>query len=128
MVIDTSALAAILFDEPERDELIAKIAADPRRLISSATLLEASTVIESRRGDAAGRELDLLLHRAKVQTVAVDEAQVELARAAWRRYGKGRHPAGLNLGDLFAYALARAGGDALLFTGDDFTRTDITAA
>ena len=96
--------------------------------ISSATLLEASIVIESRRGDAAGRELDLLLHRAKVQTVAVDEAQVELARAAWRRYGKGRHPAGLNFGDLFAYALARAGGDALLFKGDDFTSTDITAA
>ncbi len=96
--------------------------------ISSATLLEASIVIESRRGDAAGRELDLLLHRAKVQTVAVDEAQVELARAVWRRYGKGRHPAGLNFGDLFAYALARAGADALLFTGDDFTKTDITAA
>jgi len=96
--------------------------------ISSATLLKASIVIESRRGDAAGRELDLLLHRAKVQTVAVDEAQVELARAAWRRYGKGRHPAGLNFGDLFAYALARAGGDALLFKGDDFTKTDITAA
>ncbi len=128
MVIDTSALTAVLFDEPERDEVIAKIAAAPRRLISSATLLEASIVIESRRGDAAGRELDLLLHRAKVQTVAVDEAQVELARAAWRRYGKGRHPAGLNFGDLFAYALARAGGDALLFKGDDFTRTDITAA
>ncbi len=91
-------------------------------------MLEASIVIESRRGDAAGRELDLLLHRAKVQTVAVDEAQVELARAAWRRYGKGRHLAGLNFGDLFAYALARADGDALLFKGDDFTKTDITAA
>jgi len=128
VVIDTSALTAVLFDEPERDEVIGKIAAAPRRLISSATLLEASIVIESRRGDAAGRELDLLLHRAKVQTVAVDEAQVELARAVWRRYGKGRHPAGLNFGDLFAYALARAGGDALLFTGDDFTKTDITAA
>jgi len=128
VVIDTSALAAVLFDELERDEVIGKIAAAPRRLISSATLLEASIVIESRRGDAAGRELDLLLHRAKVQTVAVDEAQVELARAAWRRFGKGRHPAGLNFGDLFAYALARADGDALLFKGDDFTKTDITAA
>jgi len=128
VVIDTSALAAVLFDEPEQDEVIGKIAAAPRRLISSATLLEASIVIESRRGDAAGRELDLLLHRAKVQTVAVDEAQVELARAAWRRFGKGRHPAGLNFGDLFAYALARADGDALLFKGDDFTKTDITAA
>ncbi len=128
MVIDTTALAAVLFDEPERDELIGKIMAAPRRTISSATLLESALVIESRRGEVAGRELDLFLHRAKVQAVAVDENQVELARAAWRRYGKGRHPAGLNFGDLFAYALARASGEALLFKGNDFTKTDITAA
>ncbi|EQD53467.1 MAG: type II toxin-antitoxin system VapC family toxin [Candidatus Dormibacteria bacterium] len=128
MVLDTSALAAVLFDEPERDEFIRKIAAAPRRLISSATLLESSIVVESRRGEVAGRELDLFLHRAKVQTVAVDEEQAELARAAWRRYGKGRHPAGMNFGDLFAYALARASGEDLLFKGDDFTKTDIAPA
>lgn len=128
MVLDTSVFVAVLFDEPERDVLIGKIAAAPRRLVSSGTLLEASIVIESRRGEAAGRELDLFLHRAKVQTVAVDEQQAELARAAWRRYGKGRHPAGLNFGDLFAYALARASGERLLFKGDDFTKTDIPAA
>ena len=128
MVLDTSALTAVLFDEPEREELIRKIAAAPRRLISSATLLESSIVVESRRGESAGRELDLFLHRAKVQTVAVDEEQAELARTAWRRYGKGRHTSGLNFGDLFAYALARARGESLLFKGDDFAKTDVAPA
>lgn len=126
MVIDTSALVAVLFDEPERDELIARITASPRRLVSSATLLESSIVVESRRGEVAGRELDLFLHRAQVRTVAVDHRQAELARAAWRRYGKGRHPAGLNFGDLFAYALARSSAEELLFKGDDFAATDAT--
>ena len=128
MVLDTSALVAVLFDEPERHDFVRKIAAARRRLISSATLLECSIVVESRRGEAAGRELDLFLHRALVETVAVDVEQAELARAAWRRYGKGRHAAGLNFGDLFAYALARATGEDLLFKGDDFTQTDIVAA
>lgn len=128
MVIDTSALVAVLFDEPERAAFVAKIAAAPRRLISSATLLEASLVVEARRGEAAGRELDLLLHRAKVQTVAVDADQVELARAAWRRYGKGRHAAGLNFGDVFAYALAQSSREPLLYKGNDFGQTDIDSA
>ncbi|MGI8779686.1 MAG: type II toxin-antitoxin system VapC family toxin [Solirubrobacteraceae bacterium] len=128
MVLDTSALLAVLFDEPERREFVRTIAAARRRLISSATLIESSIVVESRRGEAAGRELDLFLHRAMVDTVAVDEEQVQLARAAWRRYGKGRHPAGLNFGDLFAYALARASGEELLFKGDDFAKTDVVAA
>jgi ribonuclease VapC len=128
MVLDTSAIVAVLFDEPERADFIAKIVAAPRRLISSATLLETSIIVEARRGEVAGRELDLFLHRAKVQTVAVDEEQAELARAAWRRYGKGRHPAGLNFGDLFAYALARASGEELLLKGEDFTANDIAPA
>lgn len=128
MVIDTSALVAVLFDEPDRDELVRTIVAARRRLISSATLVEASIIVESRRGEVAGRELDLFLHRAMVQTVAVDDEQAQLARAAWRHYGKGRHPAGLNFGDLFAYALARASGEELLFKGDDFAKTDIVAA
>jgi len=128
MVLDTSALVAVLFDEPERHALVGAIAAARCRLISSATLVESSIVVESKRGEVAGRELDLFLHRAGVQTVAVDEEQAQLARAAWRRYGKGRHPAGLNLGDCFAYALARASGEELLFKGDDFARTDVAAA
>jgi len=125
MVIDTSALVAVLFDEPERDQIIGRITAASRRLISAGTLIESSIIVESRRGEVAGRELDLFLHRADVRTVAVDEEQALLARAAWRRYGKGRHPAGLNFGDLFAYALARASGEDLLFKCDDFTKTDL---
>lgn len=128
MVIDTSAVVAILSDEPERPEFVAKIAADPRKLVSAAALLEMSIVTEARLGEAGGRELDLLLHRAKAQIVAVDETQVEIARAAWRRYGKGRDAAGLNFGDLFSYALARTAGEPLLFKGNDFSRTDIPVA
>jgi ribonuclease VapC len=128
MVLDTSAIVAVLFDEPERDEFVQKIATAPRRLVSVGTLIESSIVVESRRGEVAGRELDLLLHRADVQPVAVDVEQALLARSAWRRYGKGRHPAGLNFGDLFAYALARASGEDLLFKGDDFSKTDLGLA
>lgn len=124
MVIDTSAIVAILFDEPGRRELTGTIEADPIRLISAATLLEAAIVVEARRGEAAGRELDLLLHRAAVQTVAVDGDQVDLARRAWRRYGKGRHRAALDFGDCFAYALAASSGEPLLFVGEDFVHTD----
>lgn len=128
MVLDTSAILAILFDEPERQSFVARIADAPRRLISSATVLESSIVVEARRGESAGRELDLLLHRAVVQTVAPDDEQTQLARAAWRRFGKGRHPAGLNFGDVFAYALAKATGEPLLFKGDDFSQTDVASA
>jgi len=95
--------------------------------MSAANVLESALIAEARRGEPAGRELDLLLHRADVQAMPVDAAQVELARSAWRRYGKGRHPAGLNFGDCFAYALAAASGEPLLFKGEDFTRTDIAA-
>ncbi len=128
MVIDTSALAAVLFDEPERPVFLARIAADGTLLISAATLVEAGVLLEARRGESAGRELDLFLHRAGVLCVALDERQTTLARSAWRRFGKGRHPAALNLGDCFSYALARARGEPLLFKGDDFSRTDIVPA
>lgn len=127
MVLDSSAVVAILFDEPERRLFTAAIERDPRRLISAANLLEAAVIVESRRGEAAGRELDLLLHRAAVEVVAVDSEQVQVARAAWRRYGKGRHPAGLNFGDCFAYALAGTSREPLLFKGEDFARTDVVA-
>jgi ribonuclease VapC len=128
MVLDTSALAAILFDEPERRQFNEKIEADPRRLLSAAALVEITRVIEARFGEAGGRELDLLLHRARVEIVALDADQAEIARHAYRAYGKGRHPAGLNFGDCFSYALAKATGEPLLFKGDDFARTDILAA
>jgi ribonuclease VapC len=125
MVVDTSALVAILNDEPERQELIKRIAAAGPRLISAATVLEAGIVIEARRGEHAGREFDLFLHRAKFEIVPVDARQVEIARAAFRRYGKGRPPTGLNFGDYFSYALAKVRGDELLFKGEDFFKTDI---
>jgi len=128
MVLDTSAIVAILFDEPERRRFTELIEVTPRRLISAANVLESSLLVEARRGEAAGVALDLLMHRAEVAVVAVDGEQVEIARSAWRRYGKGRHPAGLNFGDCFAYALAAASGEPLLFKGDDFARTDVKRA
>lgn len=128
MVIDTSAIVAIALDEQEAPVLEGKIIADPVRLISAATLLETAMVIEARLGDAGGCELDLWLHKAQIETIAVDVRQAEVARRAWRRYGKGRHPAGLNYGDCFSYALAAVRGERLLFKGDDFSRTDIVPA
>ena len=97
------------------------------RLLSAANFLEASIVIESCKGEAGGRELDLMLYRAAIEVVPVDQDQVEVARLAWRRFGKGRHPAGLNYGDCFAYALAKTRRLPLLFWGDDFSQTDIEA-
>lgn len=125
MVIDTSAIVAILFDEPERRRFNELIEADGTRLISAVTFLEAALVVESRRGEAAGRELDLLVHRAQVSVVPVDAEQAEVARVAWRRYGKGRNVAGLNYGDCFSYALAKVSGEPLLAKGADFIQTDL---
>jgi ribonuclease VapC len=127
MVLDSSAVLAVLFNEPERRAFTLSIERDPRRLMSAGSVLESALVAEARRGEPAGRELDLLLHRADVQVVPVDADQVELARSAWRRFGKGRGPAGLNFGDCFAYALAVASGEPLLFKGEDFRHTDIAA-
>jgi ribonuclease VapC len=107
MVIDTSALLAILLGEPERGRFLEAIIQAETRWISAANALETGIVLEARRGEAAGREFDLFLHEAKVEVASVDIERVELARLAWRKYGKGRHPAGLNFGDCFAYALAK---------------------
>lgn len=125
MVIDTSALVAMLSDEPEAQRFEMAVEADRVRLMSTASYLEAAIVIETRFGEPGGRELDLWLHRAGVDLVAVDADQAELARVAYRRYGKGRHRAGLNYGDCFAYALAKTSGQPLLCKGDDFTHTDV---
>lgn len=125
MVIDTSALIAVLLDEPEAEDFRIAIEDDETRLVSAGTLLEAALVIESRKGEAGGRELDLLVQKAGLTVVPVDGDQVTEARRAWRRFGRGRHKAGLNFGDLFAYALVRTSGEALLFKGDDFARTDV---
>lgn len=125
MVIDSSAILALLLNEEDAPRLAQAIEADSQRLLSAANLLEASIVIESRKGEAGGHELDLLLYRGAIEIVAVDQDQAELARAAWRRFSKGRHPAGLNYGDYFAYALAKSRNQPLLFQGEDFSRADI---
>jgi len=125
MVIDSSAIIAVLLNEVNAADVARAIEASSQHLLSAVNLLEASIVIESRKGEAGGRELDLLIYRAAIEIVAVDQDQAELARIAWRRFGKGRHPAGLNYGDCFAYALAKTRQLPLLFQGGDFTRTDI---
>lgn len=126
MVIDTSALLAILFDEPERRQFNEAIEAAASRVVSVATFVEVSIVIESRFGADGLRDLDLFLNRAGIDIAAVDPEQGNVARQAFSRFGKGRHPAGLNFGDCFAYALALVRGEPLLFKGEDFSQTDVT--
>lgn len=128
MVIDTSAIVAIAFNEPEAETQEQKVVDAARRFISAATVLELAIVIEARLGEAGAAELDLWLYKAGVEIVAVDAEQIAVARRAWRTYGKGRHPAGLNYGDCFSYALAKTRSEPLLYKGDDFSRTDIEAA
>jgi ribonuclease VapC len=125
MVIDTSALIAILSDEPDAAQFAQAIESNTERLISAASLLETSIVIETRYGEKGGRKLDELVREAQIQVIPVTNGQAEIARIAYRMYGKGRHPAALNFGDCFAYALAKISKQPLLFKGDDFNQTDI---
>ncbi len=128
MVLDSSALIAILLNEPEAEQMIEALQSEPKRLMSAANLLETSIVIEARKGPAGGRELSILLHRAKIEIVSMTEELSEVALDAWRRFGKGNHPAGLNYCDCCAYALALHMGEKLLFKGNDFPQTGITVA
>ena len=128
MVIDTSALLAILNDEPERRSFNEAIEAAESVSLSAATFVEASIVIEARFGTEGVRDLDHFLGRAAIQVRDVDADQAYVARQAFTEFGKGRHPAGLNFGDCFSYALAKVRGERLLFKGNDFTKTDIDAA
>jgi ribonuclease VapC len=125
MIIDTSALLAIFLAEPERQNFLERIRQDGTRLLSAPNALETAIVLEARRGEVAGREFDLFLHRLNIEIVPVDSTQVAVARAGWRKYGKGRHPASLNFGDCFAYALAKTSGEPLLAKGNDFPKTDV---
>lgn len=125
MVIDTSALLAILQDEPERRAFNEAIEAADGRAMSMANFVEASIVIECRYGAEGVRDLDLFLERAAIELVDVTLAQGHAARRAFARYGKGRHTAGLNFGDCFSYALAAERGEPLLFKGADFSKTDV---
>ena len=126
MIVDSSALVAILSGEPDARRYVTAIAQAARARISAANFLEAAIVLEGR--GAARNELDDFLaeHGIQIEPVTADHAR--RAREAWRRFGKGNHPAGLNFGDCFAYALADAEREPLLFKGDDFARTDVGAA
>ncbi len=127
MIIDTSAVMAILFGEADAERYSAAIDIDPTRLMSAASVLEACLVVERELGEEGIRELDMLLLKAGIETIAFNEEQLRVARHGFREFGKGRHPAGLNFGDCFSYALSRTSGEPLLFKGDDFAKTDVVA-
>jgi ribonuclease VapC len=128
LIVDTSALLAILRLEPEAPRLLHALKATDRRSMSAATLVEAGIVAKARQGEGGARDLDAALVRLKIQIVPLTESHAAQARKAFRRFGKGRHPARLNFGDCMAYAVAKATGEPLLFKGDDFSKTDIEAA
>ncbi len=128
MVVDSSALVAILLHEPERKHFLDKLGEAESRLISAATLLEVSIVTRSLLGESSFRQLDHLLAYLGVQVVPFDSEQVLIARNAFLRFGKGRHPARLNFGDCFSYALAKQTHRPLLCKGNDFPQTDILLA
>ena len=125
MVIDTSALMAVFLNEPEREEFLELILKAEKRLLSAATMVETGIVLEARRNEVAARELDLFLHEAEIEIISVDRTQAEQARVAFRKYGKGRHPAALNFGDCFTYALAIVSGEPVLAKGDEFQRANL---
>ena len=128
MVIDTSAVVAILCGEPERRTFLEAIDGADVRLMSAASFVEASIVIEARFGPEGVHSFDRLLQRAGIDVVPVDAAQAREARRAFSRFGKGRDVAGLNYGDCFSYALAAVLAEPLLFKGDDFAHTDVAFA
>ena len=128
MIVDTSAVMTILFGERGAERYDTAIAEAPRCRMSVVSFLEAAIVLESRSGTAAGHELDAFLEEAAIELAPVTPEHAQAARRAWRRFGKGNHPAGLNFGDCFAYALAEAAREPLLFKGGDFARTDIEPA
>ena len=123
-VVDTSAIISVLFGEPGCEEIAAKLARSPC-VMSAATRVEVGIVIEARTGAAGTQLLEEFLSRVDMQVEPVDARLAEDAMVCWRRFGKGRHAAGLNFGDTFSYALARRVGQPLLFVGDDFGRTDV---
>lgn len=128
MIVDTSALFALLYEEAEAPALESALAAKGDCAISAATLVESYMLCEGRGGAAGAARLDALLGRITARIIPFTAEHAALARECWRRFGKGRHPAALNLGDCFAYALARARNEPLLFKGDDFAQTDVKAA
>ena len=125
MLIDSSALLAILQREPERRSFIEAIESADSARVSVASFVEASIVIEARYGAEGLRDLDRFISRASIELIPVDQEQGQLARSAFSSFGKGRHRAGLNFGDCFSYAAAISLREPLLFKGDDFMHTDV---
>ena len=128
MIVDSSAVLAVLYREPDAGRYEAAIAAASHCRMSVANVLEVAIVVEGRGGAAAGHELDVFLESAAIEWVPVTVEHAEAARRAWRCFGKGNHRAALNFGDCFAYALAKTTGEPLLFKDEDFARTDIEPA
>ncbi|MYD99896.1 MAG: type II toxin-antitoxin system VapC family toxin [Alphaproteobacteria bacterium] len=127
MIVDSSAVLAVLNRESDAGRYEEAMLTTPNCRMSVANILETFMVAEGRGGAPAGHELDIVLKQAGIEAVPVTVEQMEAARQAWRRYGRGNHPAALNFGDCFAYALASITGEPLLFKGDDFPQTDIRA-
>ncbi|WP_295701871.1 type II toxin-antitoxin system VapC family toxin [Lapillicoccus sp.] len=125
MIVDSSALVAVVLGEDDANRFLSAMTGSVA--VSAASLVETTMVVESRQGPDATRDLSLLLDGLHAEIVPVDHAQAIAAAAAWRRFGKGRHPAALKYGDSFAYALAQVRGEPLLFKGDDFHQTDIAS-
>lgn len=129
MIVDSSALVAIVRDEPDAEALLDALLSGPRPTISAATLVEASIVIDGARDPVRIARFDELVASLGLEVAALTATQATLARQAYRDYGRGSgHPARLNLGDCFSYALARERREPLLYVGDDFARTDIASA
>lgn len=128
MIVDTSALVAVILGEPDAEGYLRAMSGAESLMVSAATLTEALIVVEARQGRDAASDLAALLAEVEAEVVSVDESQAELAASAYRRFGKGRHTAALNFGDTFSYALAAARGEALLYKGDDFAATDVLSA
>jgi len=128
MVIDTSAVMAILNLEPEAVKFASTISTAPNCLMSMGTALELSIVVKARKEDLGIRELEFFLYKAGIELINFDENQLKMARYAFEHYGKGRNSASLNFGDCFAYALSKVTGQPLLFKGNDFSQTDIVSA
>jgi ribonuclease VapC len=124
MMIDTSAMVAVLFGEPEAESIKLAIARDPVRIMSSVTYLELSMVVEARKGIEAAAALETMIADLHIDIHPFDAAQARRAISAWRRFGKGHHPAGLNLGDVCTFAASVDRSEPILYKGDDFSKTD----
>jgi ribonuclease VapC len=128
MIVDTSAVLAILFAEPEAQRIADAIERSPFCRFPASCFLEATITLLGRNGEEGLRDLDAFMLQSRMEISSFPESQARLAREAFKRYGKGRHPAKLNFGDCMAYALAKESGEELLFKGTDFAQTDIAVA